>query len=31
MERPQELLEVLNSVNGNIQFTMEFSDKEILS
>ena len=31
MERPQELLEVLNSVNGDIQFTMEFSDKEILS
>ena len=27
--KPEELLETLNSVNGAIQFTMEFSDKEI--
>ena len=28
--KPEELLETLNSVNETIQFTMEFSDKEIL-
>ena len=27
--KPEELLETLNSVNEAIQFTMEFSDKEI--
>ena len=27
--KPEELLETLNSVNETIQFTMEFSDKEI--
>ena len=27
--KPEELLETLNSVNKAIQFTMEFSDKEI--
>ena len=28
--KPEELLETLNSVNEAIQFTMEFSDKEVL-
>ena len=27
--KPEELLETLNSVNEAIQFTLEFSDKEI--